>query len=77
MSPTFRPRVYPFVGRCTDSADSSLDQAVLALGREQRLDPLPDFITGVRSHLVARDTRGLAFGVLPFAEEPGDGEGLE
>lgn len=54
-----------------------VDQAVLALGKEQRLDPLPDFITPVRSHLVARDTRNSIFGLLPFAEAPGGDEGEE
>ncbi len=54
-----------------------VDQAVLALGKEQRLDPLPDFITPVASHLEVRDSRGLAFGFLPFAEMPGGGEGGE
>jgi len=48
-----------------------VDQAVLALGKEQRLDPLPDFITRVDSHLIVRDTRNLVFGFLPFAENPG------
>ena len=48
-----------------------VDQAVLALGREQRLDPLPDFITQVFTHLTVRDTRNLVFGFLPFAENPG------
>lgn len=48
-----------------------VDQAVLALGKEQRLDPLPDFITPVRSRLTVRDTRNLAFGLLPFIENPG------
>ncbi|MCB9743417.1 MAG: alpha-2-macroglobulin [Alphaproteobacteria bacterium] len=52
-----------------------VDAAVLALGQEQRLDPLPDFITNVRSRLAVLDTRNLAFGALPFAEMPGgDGE---
>jgi len=48
-----------------------VDQAVLALGREQRLDPLPDFITKVMTHWIVRDTRNLVFGFLPFAENPG------
>ena len=48
-----------------------VDQAVLALGREQRLDPLPDFLSQVISHLLLRDTRNLVFGFLPFAENPG------
>lgn len=53
-----------------------VDQAVLALAEEQRLDPLPDFITAVRSHLFMRDTRNDVFGFLPFAESPGgDGAG--
>ncbi len=56
-----------------------VDQAVLALGKEQRLDPLPDFITLVVSRLAVRDTRNLPFGRLPFVESPGgaggEGEG--
>jgi uncharacterized protein YfaS (alpha-2-macroglobulin family) len=52
-----------------------VDQAVLALGKEQRLDPLPDFITKVGSHLAVHDTRNMAFGALPFAESPGGDEG--
>jgi alpha-2-macroglobulin len=48
-----------------------VDQAVLALGREQRLDPLPDFITAVASHLTIGNSRNLAFGFLPYAENPG------
>jgi uncharacterized protein YfaS (alpha-2-macroglobulin family) len=52
-----------------------VDQAVLALGKEQRLDPVPDFVTDVRSFLSLRDTRNLAFGHLPLAERPGGGEG--
>ncbi|MCP3957749.1 MAG: alpha-2-macroglobulin [bacterium] len=54
-----------------------VDQAVLALGQEQRLDPLPDFITPVSSFLWIRDTRDLPFGELPFAENPGGGEGAK
>ena len=54
-----------------------VDQAVLALGRERRLDPLPDFITAVESHLAVHDTRNLAFGALPFAESPGGDEAAE
>jgi alpha-2-macroglobulin len=52
-----------------------VDQAVLALGKEQRLDPLPDFITPVVSRLAVRDTRNLAFGQLAFAELPGGDRG--
>jgi uncharacterized protein YfaS (alpha-2-macroglobulin family) len=52
-----------------------VDQAVLALGKEQRLDPLPDFITPVNSRLEVRDTRNLAVGELAYAELPGGGRG--
>ena len=48
-----------------------VDQAVLALGREARLDPIPDFLRPRPSRLELRDTRNLAFGFLPFAENPG------
>lgn len=48
-----------------------VDQAVLALGTEQRLDPVPDFITPVSTHLEVRGTRNLTLGNLPFAENPG------
>lgn len=52
-----------------------VDQAVLSLGKEQRLDPVPDFIRQVRSFLKVHDSRNLAFGNLPFAENPGGDEG--
>jgi uncharacterized protein YfaS (alpha-2-macroglobulin family) len=51
-----------------------VDAAVLALGKEQRLDPLPDFITPVKSRLTVHDTRDLSFGMLPLAESPGGEE---
>lgn len=54
-----------------------VDQAVMALGREARLDPVPSFLAQVRSFLAVRDTRSLVFGYLPFAELPGGGEGSE
>jgi len=54
-----------------------VDQAVLSLGKEQRLDPVPDFIRQARSFIKAHDTRNLAFGSLPFAENPGGDEGKE
>ncbi|MBI2215046.1 MAG: alpha-2-macroglobulin [Acidobacteria bacterium] len=54
-----------------------VDQAVLALGKEQRLDPVPDFVQPVSSFLNVHDTRNLAFGVLPFAENPGGDGGEE
>ena len=48
-----------------------VDQAVLALGKEQRLDPIPSFLTPVRSRLGIEDTRNATLGILPFAEQPG------
>jgi hypothetical protein len=52
-----------------------VDQAVLALGEEQRLDPVPDFIAQVRSRLIMKDTRNDIVGFLPFSPNPGgDGE---
>jgi alpha-2-macroglobulin len=68
------PRGAPLAGEVTLWL---VDAAVLALGKEQRLDPLPDFITEVRSFLRVLDTRGLPFGFLPFAEAPGGDEGDE
>jgi len=50
-----------------------VDQAVLALGEEQELDPLPSFITALPSFMTLRDTRNLVFGYLPFLEQPGGG----
>jgi len=54
-----------------------VDAAVLALGREQRLDPLPDFLRPAESRVRIHDTREMPFGILPFAELPGGGEGEE
>lgn len=48
-----------------------VDQAVLALGKEQRLDPIPDFITSVHSRVGIQDTRNWTLGVLPWNEQPG------
>jgi len=48
-----------------------VDQAVLALGKEQELDPLPGFITALPSLMALRDTRNLVLGYLPFEEQPG------
>jgi uncharacterized protein YfaS (alpha-2-macroglobulin family) len=52
-----------------------VDQAVLALAAEAPLDPLPHFVVQRPSTLVARDTRNMAFGVIPLSEMPGGGEG--
>ena len=54
-----------------------VDQAVLALGHEQRLDPLPDFITSVVSRLTLQDTRNWTLGILPFSELPGGDQGAK
>jgi uncharacterized protein YfaS (alpha-2-macroglobulin family) len=48
-----------------------VDQAVLALGKEQRLDPIPDFITPVHSRVGVQDTRNWTLGMLPWNEQPG------
>jgi uncharacterized protein YfaS (alpha-2-macroglobulin family) len=54
-----------------------VDQAVLALAREQPLDPLPSFIIDRGTRVKLRDTRTLTLGALPLQEEPGGGEGAE
>jgi uncharacterized protein YfaS (alpha-2-macroglobulin family) len=54
-----------------------VDQAVLALAKEAPLDPLPKFIVDRPSRMVARDTRNMAFGIIPLQEYPGGGEGNE
>ena len=51
-----------------------VDQAVLALAKEQPLDPLPPFLVDRPVRLAARDTRGMAFGVIPLNETPGGDE---
>jgi uncharacterized protein YfaS (alpha-2-macroglobulin family) len=51
-----------------------VDQAVLALAKEQPLDPLPDFIVERESRLALRDSRNLTLGVLPLQEMPGGDE---
>ncbi len=54
-----------------------VDQAVLALGKEQPLDPLPDFIVSRLSYITLRDTRNMTFGYIPYSVNPGGGEGEE
>jgi alpha-2-macroglobulin len=54
-----------------------VDQAVLALAPEQRLDPMPDFIVDRPSTLVLRDSRNLVLGLLPLQEMPGGDEGAK
>ena len=45
-----------------------VDQAVLSLAKEQPLDPLPPSSSTGRRGMVARDTRNMAFGVIPLIE---------
>ena len=52
-----------------------VDQAVLALAREAKLDPLPQFIVPRDSKTTLRDSRNMAFGLLPLQEEPGGDQG--
>ena len=51
-----------------------VDQAVLSLAREQKLDPVPAFIVDRPTRFVARDTRNMALGVLKMSEDPGGDE---
>ena len=51
-----------------------VDQAVLSLAKEAPLDPLPAFIVNRPSTMSARDTRNMAFGVIPLQETPGGDE---
>jgi len=50
-----------------------VDQAVLSLGKEQRIDPLPDFILNRSMYTSLRDTRNLVLGYFPYQEQPGGG----
>ncbi len=52
-----------------------VDRAVLSLGREGRLDPMPSFIDAVEAHIRIRDTRNEVVGDLMVNEVPG-GDGL-
>jgi hypothetical protein len=54
-----------------------VDQAVLSLAKEQPLDPLPNFIVPRETKMAARDTRNMAFGVIPLEEVPGGDGALE
>lgn len=51
-----------------------IDQAVLSLATEQPLDPLPNFIVKRQSTMALRDTRNMAFGIIPLDEVPGGDE---
>ena len=48
-----------------------VDRAVLALGRERPLDPVPSFIDEVEAHIRIRDTRNEVVGDLTVNETPG------
>ncbi|MBI2840119.1 MAG: hypothetical protein HYX75_17525 [Acidobacteria bacterium] len=50
-----------------------VDQAVLSLGKEKRLDPLPSFIKDVGSHISVRDTRNKIIGEIATVEGEGGG----
>ena len=50
-----------------------VDQAVLALGRERQLNPLPSFMRARAVTTQFRDTRNDLFGFLPLRENPGGG----
>ena len=52
-----------------------VDQAILALGKEQSLDPLPDFMVPANTYVDVRDTRNSIFGNIVYSELPGGGEG--
>jgi len=54
-----------------------VDQAVLSLAKERPLDPLPDFILERPTKLAARDTRNMAFGIIPLEEIAGGDGALE
>jgi alpha-2-macroglobulin len=54
-----------------------VDQAVLSLAKERPLDPLPNFIVARPTKMVARDTRNMAFGVIPLEEVPGGDEAID
>ena len=54
-----------------------IDQAVLSLAKEQPLDPLKAFIVDRPSVMAARDTRSMAFGIIPLEEVTGGDAGLD
>lgn len=54
-----------------------VDQAVLSLAKERPLDPLPSFIVERATKMAARDTRNMAFGIIPLEETSGGDAGLD
>lgn len=65
------PAGHPLAGEATVWM---VDQAVLSLAKEQPLDPLPAFLVDRPTRMAARDTRNMAFGVIPLTEAPGGDE---
>src|SRR5262249_36210408 len=54
-----------------------VDQAVLSLAKEQPLDPLPSFVVQRATTMAARDTRNMAFGIIPLEETSGGDTALD
>jgi uncharacterized protein YfaS (alpha-2-macroglobulin family) len=54
-----------------------VDQAVLSLAKERPLDPLPSFIVERATRMAARDTRNMAFGIIPLEETSGGDTALD
>src|SRR4029077_20846478 len=54
-----------------------VDQAVLSLAKERPLDPLPAFIVERATKMAARDTRNMAFGIIPLEETSGGDTALD
>jgi uncharacterized protein YfaS (alpha-2-macroglobulin family) len=54
-----------------------VDQAVLSLAKERPLDPLPSFIVERATKMAARDTRNMAFGIIPLEETSGGDTALD
>ncbi len=53
-----------------------VDQAVLALGKEKKLNPIKDFIVQRKSYIQFHDTRNMALGYIPMQTYPG-GDGSD
>ncbi|MBN1551308.1 hypothetical protein JW979_07560, partial [bacterium] len=54
-----------------------VDQAVLSLGKERQLDPIPDFLHSPETFISLHDTRNMILGFIPYADIPGGGAGAE
>lgn len=54
-----------------------VDQAVLSLAKERPLDPLPSFVVERPTRMAARDTRNMAFGIIPLEETSGGDTALD